>query len=87
MAEAIQQRDGVPEPGTFPFAFVDANLLSLDYLIQWLVHYQGEDVARIESYAAQLSGDPGAHDLAMEALGAAKAHLDMFNELATNQPA
>lgn len=85
IAQAIEQRDGVPDPGTFPFRFVDANLLSLDYLIQWLVQYQAEDVKRIEGLAEALKDDPGAYDLAMEALGASKAHLAMFEELAANQ--
>src|SRR5688500_12882559 len=86
LAEAILDRRGAPDSGEFPMEFTDTQFLSLDFLVRELIHYQRQDVAAIERCVAALSADRPARELAQEALGQAKAHLDALEELA-RQPA
>lgn len=86
IADEILDRREQPNPGEFPMAYTDLNDVSLDYLLGELAHRQRRDIAAIEHCVQELNGDPRAHSLAEEALGAAKAHLEQLEEL-TGEPA
>jgi hypothetical protein len=85
LATAIMDRGGTVEPGDFPMEFTDLNFLSLDYLLKELARYGKQQVASIERIANRIV-DREARELALEVLGAEKAHVEMLQELA-GQPA
>ncbi|MGE0607580.1 MAG: hypothetical protein AB7O62_10845 [Pirellulales bacterium] len=86
VAEAVLDRRGAPDSGEFPMDFTDTQFLSLDFLVRELIHYQQQDVAAIARCASELIRDRAARELAEEALGQARAHLEALEELA-RQPA
>jgi len=87
VAQYILDHGGQPEPGDYPRAFSDANwhFVGLHYLIRPLIEHQQADVERIARCVADLHTDRAARVLAEEALGAAKAHLEMLEELAGSE--
>ena len=85
LAEAILARGGRIETGGFPMEFTDLHLLSLDYLLNEMVKYQRRDIAKIERAVELLRDDPLARELAEEALGNAKGHLDSLEECARGE--
>ena len=86
VAEAVLDRRGAPDTGEFPMEFTDTQFLSLDFLVQEVIHYQRQDIAATERCVRELSGDRAAREVAEEALGQARAHLESLEELA-RQPA
>jgi hypothetical protein len=88
LAEAILDRHGDVERDSYPMEFTDKNFLSLEYLVRELSEYQRRDVAAIERVVQAMGDDdPEAKELAQEALGAAKAHLEALEAAAAGQPA
>jgi hypothetical protein len=83
IARFILDSGGEPEPGVYPVEFSTANwhFVALDYLLRPLVEHQSQLVRRIESCVARLSADRPARALAEEALGLAKGHLEVLQEL------
>lgn len=73
---------GPIELGAYPFEFYDMHDLSLDFLLSKLVEYQKRDIAKHEQCARDLQVDRRAGELADEALGAARGHLETLEELA-----
>ena len=88
LVDAILDRDGAPDFGEFALEFTDTNLLSLEYLLQELMFYARQDIARLEEAVDWLkqTADRQARDLAEEALGAERAHLESLEAL-IQQPA
>jgi hypothetical protein len=87
IAEAVLDRRGSPHSGEFPVEYTDLNFLSLEYLLAELLYYQRQDIENIEASVSQLGGDAQAQALAQEALGNARAHLELMEGLAKQQPA
>ena len=81
IAELIDARGGRVDPGSFPMYFTEFNLLSLDFMVGELLHYQDEMIASIEQIVAALGADREARELAEETLGAARAHREALSEL------
>ena len=67
--------------GFYPVEFYDMHDLSLDFLLSKLVEYQKRDVAKLEQCADALQADRRAAEVAEEALGAARGHLETLEEL------
>lgn len=86
VGKLILDRNGAVEPGEFPMVFTDLHFLGFDYLLKELIEHQIHDVKEIERLVAEITDDPEARDLAEEALGQERAHLEMLEELA-KQPA
>jgi hypothetical protein len=86
IAEFILDRKGSPHAGEFPVEFTDLNFLSLEYVLVELQYYQRQDLQNIESCVSELAGDAEAQALAQEALGNARAHLELLEGL-VKQPA
>jgi len=82
LADAIRERRGRIEAGTFPMAFTNLNFVALNRLLPELIQHQRQDISVIEKCVAQLENDPEARALAEEMLGAERAHLEQLEELA-----
>src|SRR5581483_12036338 len=74
IAEAIMERGGTIDSGEFPMEYTDTHFLSLDFMLREMVRYQRADIARIERLAARIDHDRPARELALETLGAERAH-------------
>jgi hypothetical protein len=70
-----------PETGKFPMEFTDVHDLSIDYLLKEALRHQRRDVADIGACVEALKASPAARALAEEALGMAKAHLHLLEEI------
>lgn len=81
IGEMLVEADRPTDPGSFPMEFTSANDLSLDYLIRRAIDYQAADIAAIAECAKQLRLAPAAREIAEEALGLAKGHLEALQEL------
>jgi hypothetical protein len=81
IADAILDRNGVLEHGSFPIEFADVHDLSLDYLIVDLIDAQRRDIAAIEQCVKLLEQDRASKALAEEVLGNARGHLEALDEL------
>ena len=72
---------GVAYEGAFPTVFTGYHDLSFDFLLGKIIEYQQRDITAIEQSVGDLVMVPMAKALAEEALGAAKAHLEAWQEL------
>jgi hypothetical protein len=86
IGELILQLGGRIAPGEYPMEFTDTHFLSLEYLLKELLGYQRQDVADIGQIVSRLAGHREAQELAEEALGAERAHLEAIEALQA-QPA
>lgn len=82
IGEMIIDIDGAVRHGVFPLSFTSLHDLSFEYLLGRLIADQRKLVAEIEKCVRQLDQAPMAQALAEEALGYARGHLDMLEELA-----
>ena len=80
LAEAIDDRDGLVDSGSFPITFMSLNDLALDYLLARLIENQQRDIQATEQCVAELVEDPLAWSLASEVLGSEQTHLDILKE-------
>jgi hypothetical protein len=67
--------------------FTDTNFLSLDYMLVEIIELLKRDMDQMRRIVIALGDDADAKALAQEALGAAKAHLEILTALAAKQPA
>ncbi len=72
---------GRPDPGRFPMQFASANDLTMEYLRPGLIECQRQDVESLRLCVDELHNDPDLHSLAEEALGNARGHLDILEEM------
>jgi hypothetical protein len=81
LGQMILDNGGSVSYGEFPMRFTAYHDVSFDFLLKILIERQQREVDVVEKYADLLSGSPVAQALAQEALGEAKAHLDMLADL------
>ena len=81
IAAELEQRGWPLDMGEYPMEFLDLHFLSLDFLLQRLVENQQREIDTIDRLSAEMDEDSVAHDLAQEALGAAKGYLESLMEL------
>lgn len=81
IAALILDSGGRIETGEYPMEFTDTHFLSLDFLFKELLRYQRQDVAAIERIVRELSNHRAARELAEEALGMERAHLEAIESL------
>lgn len=86
VAAFLQDMGEAATPGEFPMEFTDLHFLSLDFLLHELLGYQKAAIAGLETCVAGLAHDREAQDLAAEALGMERAHLEAIEQIAA-QPA
>lgn len=77
----IAAKHGRVNSGEFPISFAALHDLAGEFLTLRMLDYQRRSVAAIEKITDQLADLPREHALAQQALGMARAHLDMLGEL------
>lgn len=87
IAAAILDRGGAVEPSSYSMDFTDTNFLSLDYMLPEMIELHRRDMEDMRRIVLVVGDDADAKALAQEALGAAKAHLEILTALAAKQPA
>ena len=86
ISEFILDSGGEVHTGEFPMDYTDRHDLSMQYIVRLAIDYQTRDVAAIKRLVDELRMAPAAKELAEEALGLAKGHLESLQEL-VKQPA
>lgn len=81
LADAILDRNGILETGSFPIEYADVHDLSLDYMVGELIESQHRNIAAIGRCVTALGRDRAARALAEEVLGNARGHLESLEEL------
>jgi hypothetical protein len=81
IADAILDRNGIIEAGSFPIEFADVHDLSLDFMVGELIEAQRRGVKAIEACVNALARDRAAKAIAEEVLGNARGHLESLEEL------
>ena len=84
--DAIDDLGGLPDTGEFPMEFTDTHDLSIDYMMREAVGYGRQDVAALESAAANPNVAPPAATLVTEALNLAKRQLASLESLVNPNP-
>lgn len=80
IAKLIHQRGGQLIVGAFPMEFTDLHMLSLDFLVHECIAWEQRTGAEIEQCIADLASDVEARQLAEEALGLSKGHLENLQD-------
>jgi len=80
LADAIEDRGGCLNTGSYPLTFTSLNDLAVDYLLARLVESQQHAIELNERCVEELLEDPQARSLASEVLGSERAHLDILKE-------
>ncbi len=80
ISDAIGQLDGRPTVGSFPSDFTDVNDLAMHALLPRLIAAQRQDIATLEQCSDELITVGELHELAEEALGAAKGYLEILEQ-------
>jgi hypothetical protein len=89
LAEEIQNRGGIVNPGEYPTEYTDLHFLSLDYLLLEVQAALDRDIQSIQDCMGLLEHDRVGKALAEEALGNARGHRQTIAELlkrAGNRP-
>lgn len=81
LGELVMELGGAVQFGGFPMTYASYHDLGFDFLRGRLIEYQQHVVKLLEQSIQQLAGVPLAQALAQEALGAAKAHRELLEEL------
>ena len=81
LADEIQNRYGVVDPGDYPAEYTDLHFLSLDYLLLEIVAALDRDMQLIQGCIRRLEDDRVGKALAEEALGNARGHRQTIGEL------
>ncbi|MCA9189602.1 MAG: hypothetical protein R3E01_34320 [Pirellulaceae bacterium] len=79
----IVSRGGMVDMGEFPMEFTDLHDLSVSFVLPQIIRRQRSDIVNIQRIAEQLSSDVACRSIAEEALGSAKGHLELLEELAS----
>lgn len=72
---------GVRHGTTYPMDFTDCHDLSFEFLLCKLSDEQSRLISGIDECVAELAGDPISQGLAVEALGLAKGHAELLEDL------
>lgn len=77
----VVEGGGIVDNGKFPIFYTGYHDLSFGFLLDKIIEEQKQDIASMEQGVSQLDAAPMAKAVAQEALGAAKGHLESFEEL------
>ena len=86
IAEAIHDLGAHVAPSTYPMDFTDTHDLAIDFLLRRILERQRADIAAIERLIPKFGAHRVGRELAEEALGSEKAHLEALESLVA-QPA
>jgi hypothetical protein len=79
-AQAILDRGGYPDPGSFPLEYTSLNDVSIEYLTDELIASLQMDIEILEALSSQLDDAPELKALAEEIIGNTKAHAEIIEE-------
>ncbi len=82
IANFLLENGGSLASAEFPMDFTDTHDLAIDFLVRRTIEYQKQDIADLERIVDSLRLAPAALPLAEEALGMARGHLQLLDELA-----
>lgn len=82
LSDLVQQLDGVPSVGAFPYWNVDLNYLDLRFLAGFAAEHQKRAIADMEAGLEKLRGEPRAHRALREILERKRADLAKLLEIA-----
>lgn len=86
VTQTIHDAGGVPDDGKFPIEYADSHDLSIDFLINEALDGQRRDIADLAQCVDALRLAPAAQSLASEALGMAKANLELLEKFGASLP-
>jgi hypothetical protein len=81
VSHCIFDSGGLPDPGEFPIEFTDTHDLAIDFLVRQAVDCQKQDIAELDQCVEALRMASAPQSLAAEALGLAKGHLELLQQL------
>ena len=84
VAEAILDRGGQPDPGTYPPQFAALNDVGLEFFLREIIVRLKQDQAVACECAEELAGDAALHALAEEVCGNLRGHTELLEKLATD---
>lgn len=85
----INDLDGVPKVGVFPYWNVDLNYLDLRFLCRFAAQHHEKTIAELEEEVDEVRDDPRVHAVLSAALEQQRAHVAALREIggADDQPA
>jgi len=83
LAELIIENGANVAPGEYPMAYTSLHDLDIAYILKLVIDGQKRIVGQIDGCIDKLATAPLAKELAEEALGEAKGHLQILEELAS----
>lgn len=83
LADEVQNRHEVVDPGDYPAEYTDLHFLSLDYLLIEILESLDLNIQSIQECVRRLEDDRVGKALAEEALGNARGHRQTIEELLT----
>lgn len=86
VSDTVFEAGDLPDDGKFPIEFTDTHDLSIDFLVGQAIECQKQDIADLKECVDALRLSPAAQMLAEEALGQAKGHLELLEELSRHPP-
>jgi hypothetical protein len=81
VSDTVFEAGDLPDDGKFPIEFTDTHDLSIDFLVREAIECQKQDIVDLKECVDALRLSPAAQMLAEEALGQAKGHLELLEEL------
>jgi len=79
--ELVVEQSGVVDYGAYPMFYTGFHDLSFEFLLGQLLTEQGNSIHALDECVARSEGSPRVSELAEEALGMAKGHLESLREL------
>jgi bacterioferritin (cytochrome b1) len=83
--QAIMDRDGHPDSGSFPLEYTGLNDVSIEYLINELTDSLHLDMEILEALSAQLADISDLHALVEEVLGNTKGHAEILEQMKNSE--
>ena len=80
-ARLIRENGWAVDPGEFPMPYTGYHDLSFDYVLGIMIKEQQQMISQLEQIISELGTAPLYQAKAEEALGAAKAHLEVMQSL------
>jgi hypothetical protein len=81
LAALIEQRGGVPLPGSFPSDYTDAHYLALEFLLRRLVQYLETNLQALRRDLEELADDPPARNLVASMVEHKEQQLQRLRDL------
>ncbi len=81
LADAINELDGVPKVGVFPYWDIDLNYLDLRFMARFGAKHLAGVIEELETHLNVARHDPKLHQLLKDALDEKRTHMATLNEI------